>query len=309
MVSIAVTPKLNRTPDSGSRSTLTSTAEFDEEWSTRNDGYGFAYDRTCKSPVAVFSFDVQPKSALALTKTTSTTTPIESFTRDPIGFEGSEWNLYELFAGAPFSYVDPYGLQIGFYPKGRPTGPGGPRIPGGPPLSPGAPPPKVSYQDGLNGLDAIGPMIAGMCDKCCNQKYCDCMGDAAKIRDALKDTWTQNYGYGPLGPNRGPGDDSVGGFLCWEWANMFSSALTRLMLNSGCMSFHRMATVRFPAIVPRNPMHAWVRISIGNGGPGCEANADDGWGNGSSSNTGIPLGNPGGWIPPIVYVGPFEGAF
>ena len=109
MVSLAVTPKLNRTPDSGSRCTLTSTAEFDEEWSTRKDGYGFAYDRTCKSPIAVFFFDVQPKSALALTKTTSTTTPIESFTRDPIGFVDG-YSVYRAYMDV--DGMDPSGFDL-----------------------------------------------------------------------------------------------------------------------------------------------------------------------------------------------------
>ncbi|TWU32792.1 tRNA(Glu)-specific nuclease WapA precursor [Novipirellula aureliae] len=30
--------------------------------------------------------------------------------RDPIGFEGSEWNLYELVSGEPLTGLDPYGL-------------------------------------------------------------------------------------------------------------------------------------------------------------------------------------------------------
>jgi RHS repeat-associated protein len=224
-------------------------------------------------------------------------------TRDPIGFEGSQYDLYFFCAGMVLSSVDPSGLDAGTaLPWQFPLNPP-PRVPGGPPLPPGAPPPKVSYQQGLDGLDNIGPMLANMCSKCCNGRYCDCIGDAAKIRDALKDTWTKNYGYGPKGPNQGAGDDTVGGYFCDDWANMFQSALTKLMLNSGCMSFHRMAAFQPP--IPGGPMHAWVRISIGNGGGGCEANADDGWGNGSSSNSGTPLTNPGNWMGPIVSPGPF----
>ncbi len=111
MVSLAVTPKLNRTPDAGSRCTLTSTAEYDDERSTGKDGYSFAYDRTCKSTVAVFSFDLQPKSAFAIAKTTSTTTPIGMLTRDPIGFKGSPWNLYEYVGGRPTVLNDPLGEE------------------------------------------------------------------------------------------------------------------------------------------------------------------------------------------------------
>ena len=102
---LAVTPKLNRMPDSGSHCTLTSTAEFDDEWSTHKDGY----DRTCKSTVAVFSFDFQPKFAFAFAKTTSATTPIGMLTRDPIGFEGSKWLRYRYADGNPLIKFDPGG--------------------------------------------------------------------------------------------------------------------------------------------------------------------------------------------------------
>ncbi len=36
---------------------------------------------------------------------------LESFSRDPIGFEGSEWNLYEYVNSKPFRLVDPSGLE------------------------------------------------------------------------------------------------------------------------------------------------------------------------------------------------------
>ena len=35
---------------------------------------------------------------------------LESFTRDPIGFKGSEWNLYEYVRGRSLNYIDPSGL-------------------------------------------------------------------------------------------------------------------------------------------------------------------------------------------------------
>ena len=36
---------------------------------------------------------------------------LESFTRDPIGFEGSEWDLYEYCESTPLGYTDPFGLR------------------------------------------------------------------------------------------------------------------------------------------------------------------------------------------------------
>ncbi len=199
MVSIAVTPKLNRTPDLGSRCTLTSTAEFDDEWSTRNDGYAFAYDRTCKSPVAVFSFDVQPKPALALTKTTSTTTPIGSFTRDPIGYEGG-LDLYEFIGGWVFVGVDPTGLKGGTitFPvrgpvrapvRGPVRGPGsGPTAPPGPPRFPVRPPrpivgPNTPVQPQIGSNDPC-PMPQYKHDRRrpedCRREFDDCMTFADK---------------------------------------------------------------------------------------------------------------------------------
>jgi len=37
---------------------------------------------------------------------------LESFTRDPIGFEGSEWNLYEVMEGMVLDGLDPTGLTL-----------------------------------------------------------------------------------------------------------------------------------------------------------------------------------------------------
>jgi RHS repeat-associated protein len=222
--------------------------------------------------------------------------------RDPIRFEGSLWNLHEFCDSTALNDMDPNGTDTIVRPPRKRR----PRIPGGPPLPPGYPPPKVSYQQGLAGLDAIGPMIASMCSECCNESYCDCMGDAAKIRDALVSTWKSNYGYGPRGPNTGPGDDTVGGYFCWEWANMFYNAVTSLSLKSGCMSFHRMMVAKPPLPNGIIPIHAWLRISIGNGGTDCEANADDGWGNGSSSNRQTPLSNPLIWTPPFIVPEPWR---
>ncbi len=41
-----------------------------------------------------------------------TTQPIESCSKDPIGYQGSEWNLFEFLASDPFKYLDPLGLEV-----------------------------------------------------------------------------------------------------------------------------------------------------------------------------------------------------
>ena len=57
--------------------------------------------------VPVFS----QNSSISSCEPPSTTATIGSFTRDPIGFEGSDWNLYEYVSGKPLHVVDPFGLQ------------------------------------------------------------------------------------------------------------------------------------------------------------------------------------------------------
>lgn len=86
--------------------------------------------------------------------------------RDPIGYEGSPWNLYEYVFGSPVKWVDPSGLRTGAPPRPgprpgprpRPGGPRGPHhpgpgTPGGPPIAPLGPlppgtPPTVSPMPG-----------------------------------------------------------------------------------------------------------------------------------------------------------------
>ena len=56
----------------------------------------------CVSPTAC-----RPKR----TCTYESCTRLESCSRDPIGYEGSEWNLYEYVSSNPLESTDPFGLQ------------------------------------------------------------------------------------------------------------------------------------------------------------------------------------------------------
>ena len=47
-------------------------------------------------------------------------------------------------------------------------------------------------------------------------------------------------------------------------------------------------------------IHSFLGISIGAGGPGCEAFADDGWGPAGNVNTTYPVSNPNNWGQPFV---------
>jgi RHS repeat-associated protein len=231
--------------------------------------------------------------------------------RDPIGYWGGPWCLYQYCDAMPHVSVDPSGLDAGtalpwMFPRNPP-----PRVPGGPPLPPGAPPPRVSYEDGIRGLDAISRMLGQLCLSCCTDDDCGCVQDALQIKDALLHVWRSNYGYGPLGANQGGIDDSVGGHLCWEWTNMFYDAVSRLQRRSTCYTFHRMRMDRnepYSGYPDFDPMHAFIRISVGDGGTGCELNVDDGWGtgNGTFGNEGTPIGDPDLWGDPYIWPGPYE---
>jgi hypothetical protein len=53
------------------------------------------------------------------------------------------------------------------------------------------------------------------------------------------------------------------------------------------------------------PVHFYIRITAGAGGPGCETFIDDGYETGSTSHTTIPLTNPDDWTyytPPNVVI-------
>ena len=56
----------------------------------------------------------------------STTTTIGFFTRDPIGYEGSDWNLYEYCGTMPLHMNDPSGNIYGNWCGALRSGPGAP---------------------------------------------------------------------------------------------------------------------------------------------------------------------------------------
>jgi|GEM_PF-2893356 hypothetical protein len=53
------------------------------------------------------------ESSVSKCESPSTTTTIGFLTRDPIGIEGSAWDLYEFVRGRSLGYLDPFGaLQV-----------------------------------------------------------------------------------------------------------------------------------------------------------------------------------------------------
>ena len=48
--------------------------------------------------------------------------------------------------------------------------------------------------------------------------------------------WNKNYEFGPYNDNADK-SDSIGGFLCWDWSNIFADALNKL--HPKCVSFEQ----------------------------------------------------------------------
>lgn len=85
-----------------------------------------------------------------------------------------------------------------------------------------------SYTDGLMFLESGLKDFKTTCEINSNNKAnvkC-CKTEARKIINALKQSWTLNYGFGP----DLYGSDPVAGHFCWDWANIFNSIASNLSL-------------------------------------------------------------------------------
>jgi RHS repeat-associated protein len=125
-------------------------------------------------------------------------------TRDPIGYEGSKWNLYEYVESSPTRHCDPLGLGLwDWWPWGNKPGP----VPG---------PPAMSVQQRLcnaacNKKYPIKPVLGGamenrLCKRTCDwvanrckNNFCNVMENRCKALAAV--------------PSRGRKDLEVG--ICW----------------------------------------------------------------------------------------------
>ena len=73
--------------------------------------YAYLYDAATRSNAIVNTSIIWMNCVESSNAPPSTTTSIGSFTRDPIGFRGSEWGLYEAMDGKPLIGLDPSGLK------------------------------------------------------------------------------------------------------------------------------------------------------------------------------------------------------
>ena len=228
-------------------------------------------------------------------------------TRDPIGFKGGAFNISEYCHGSSFNFMDPSGQQI------RPN----PSVPWAPypyPTSPLPPTPPSAPLPPRNPFNGLGMQLAAMCSTCCRQESCECASDSFDVEQALNNAWNINYGNGPHSVSNmspvvyfgycinqlcGERDDTIGGYYCYDWSSMLNSSLPGSNRSSCFSSSRKEVTHNTETDANGNPLiHAYVEITIGNGGPGCTLNVDDGWGNGSYVNIGVPVSNPGNWSPP-----------
>jgi hypothetical protein len=183
--------------------------------------------------------------------------------RDPIEEFGG-CNFYSFVANSPLGFVDPYGLRQ-----------------------------RLSKSDGENSLRSGLALLGTACDKaaqsgnsgCCSAATCK--EESKNIVEALVAAWNRNYGNGPIDDSV-PGQPSVGGYMCWDWANIFEDALSPLHLK--CASFQEGIAATGMLILNGEPgrrVHYFVKIYVGNMDvDSMRVNFDDGFIEGKAANPG-----------------------
>jgi len=86
-------------------------------WPAPTDPRLYVYDRESPIDAVAIPTMVSFSSLTTTDRDTSTTTTIGLLSRDPIGYEGSQWNLYEYVGGNPLIGLDPSGLACRFVEK------------------------------------------------------------------------------------------------------------------------------------------------------------------------------------------------
>ncbi|UDQ97751.1 RHS repeat-associated core domain-containing protein [Lentisphaerae bacterium WC36] len=112
--------------------------------------------------------------------------------RDPIQEYGG-YNLYCLSNGDSINAVDKLGLNNGATLEDKAAG-------------------DVAFKN-------LGKKLDSLCTKSCCKgigKTIYCKWSAHKIGRSIYNSWIKNWGKG-----KNKGKDNVGGFLCWDWAQLF----------------------------------------------------------------------------------------
>ena len=201
--------------------------------------------------------------------------------QDPAGYSDSK-NLYLAFNSSPVAMIDPAGLH-----SGDQTGPTT-----GPTTRPATGPTTRPRLGGVTGLLGLGrgrqslesarDVLKKACERGCvgegtSCTVAECKAEADKIVDALLQAWDDYYGFGPHRDGRG--SPSVGGYMCWDWAQIFEQAIDSL--NPKCFTTELgLATKRNarPDAADRVPVHLWVKVfACDQRNDECKTSIDDGY--------------------------------
>ena len=142
----------------------------------------------------------------------------------------------------------------------------------------------VTKEEGAASLATLAAALKAMCSapccKCIDAKRdkwtpCkpkECAEDAERIASGLLATWNAGFGKGPLS-----GDDTVGGYLCWDWAAAYRRSV--FLKSSKCWTYE-LSGVEKPD--PRKAgvidYHYYLTLhSCKDAGDGCTVMVDDGW--------------------------------
>lgn len=140
--------------------------------------------------------------------------------------------------------------------------------------------------NGEKQLNTLLNLMNKKCDSCCptcKEDKCDvvspdccaamCKTDAAKIVKHILCTWNL-----PWGPNHTI--DSVGGYLCWDWARAFLEAAN--IEQTKCWGKHLRGIMKPSAMEGGNrPVHFFLELNACNDdSPECSIAVEDGWARG-----------------------------
>ena len=126
---------------------------------------------------------------------------------------------------------------------------------------------KLHLEEGKDALRAALPLLERACDTACTPgdgcvgpDICtpiDCKTEANQIVDALVAAWGRNWGRG-FGNDSAPDSHAVGGFLCFEWENIYRDAVA--YLKPSCFSWKTGIAVA-PVRRGRTPFHFYLKLN------------------------------------------------
>jgi RHS repeat-associated protein len=141
--------------------------------------------------------------------------------RDPL-WENDGPNILTIVGNDPIDFVDPLGLRLS-----RETG-------------------AIAIRAGLSILkNACDRGCAPGSGSCCKPKGCKL--ESATLVELLVQAWLRNHGHGPYN-DLARDSDSVGGYLCWDWARIFDDAATS-------RPFQCLGLQIGMALGPQDPLH------------------------------------------------------